>query len=162
MKTWFKNVCRISCVVLGIVIFLSAQVCFAAGTVSITKDKTTKFYNERVVEYLITWTADSAAATVPATATDTAIVGYVFMAQTNPGTTAPTDDYDITLTDADGIDVFGGELLNRDEANSEQTVPKVGSSVYGSRFVNSVLTFNLSNNAVNSATGTVRVYVYTD
>jgi hypothetical protein len=39
---------------------------------------------------------------------------------TNPGATAPTDNYDIVVNDADGVDVAAGVLANRDTANSEQ------------------------------------------
>ena len=106
----------------------------------------------------MSWTADSADGSVPATASP-AFNGYVFLITTNPGGTAPTDNYDITLTDSDTVDVAGGELANRDTTTSEQVVPKVG-AVYGSRYVETGVTLNLSGNSVNSATGTVKIYVY--
>ena len=126
----------------------------AAGTVSTVKSKLAG----DVVAYTMSWTADAADGSVPATASPL-FNGYVFLVTTNPGATAPTDNYDITLTDSDGVDIAGGELLNRDTANSEQAVPKVG-AVYGSRYVEDGVTLNLSGNSVNSATGTVKIYVY--
>ena len=42
---------------------------------------------------------------------------------TNPGATAPTDNYDIVVNDADSVDVAAGVLANRDTANSEQAYP---------------------------------------
>ena len=111
---------------------------------------------------VIDWTADSVDATVPSTATGTAYTDQikgakVLMALTDPGATAPTDLYDITITDAYGVDVFGGELGNRSTSSSEQALPKIGSG-YGPRPVEGALTFNLTNNSVNSATGQVRVF----
>lgn len=51
------------------------------------------------------------------------IAGTLVKAVTNPGATAPTDDYDITLTDGEGVDVLAAcqaGLSNRDTATSEQ------------------------------------------
>lgn len=81
------------------------------------------------------------------------------LAVTNPsgGATAPTDNYDITITDADGVDIFGGALNNRDEANSEQARPAIA-TLAGERLVDGVLTFNLSGNSVDSAAGVCKVY----
>ncbi len=45
--------------------------------------------------------------------------GWLIKAVTNPDATAPTANYDITLVDADGIDVAEGLLANRHTANSE-------------------------------------------
>jgi hypothetical protein len=42
---------------------------------------------------------------------------------TDPGATAPTDDYDITLVDEDGIDALAGAGANRDTTNTEQVYP---------------------------------------
>ena len=83
---------------------------------------------------------------------------YCIMAVTNPGSTAPTDNYAIVLNDADGCDIFGGELNNRDTATSEQAVPKMG-NVYGARpILTSSLTFTLTGNSVNTALGTCAFY----
>lgn len=108
------------------------------------------------------WTADAADGSVPATAI-TANMAKVLsglkavLAITNPGTTAPTDNYDIVISDPDGVDIFGDALLNRDTSNSEQARPAI-STLAGERLVNGVLTFTLTNNSVNSATGTCKVY----
>lgn len=127
----------------------------AAGTVTqaLTRVSAT------VYTIVYTWTGDAADGTVPATASNWPIEGYVFLVVTNPGGTAPTDNYDITLTDADAVDVMGGELANRDQTNSEQAVPAVGSGVYGARWVSGTLTLNITNQNVVSATGTVTVYI---
>lgn len=112
-----------------------------------------------VTLYTYTFTADAAAATVPdAVCADSdgnqVVHGYLVLAATNPGTTAPTDNYDITVEDSDGIDKFGGVLTNRDTANSEQDIPATGATR-----VDDVLTVKLSGNSVNSATGVMKFWV---
>jgi len=48
---------------------------------------------------------------------------YLVKMVTDPGSAAPTDDYDITLLDDDGLDVLGGAGGNRDTANNEVAHP---------------------------------------
>lgn len=105
-------------------------------------------------------TADSADASFPSTATRP-IRGWVYLAETNPGTTSPTDNYDITLTNSEGVDIFGGALTNRDETNTERAVPLLNSSPYPC-WVNGALTMAVTalSNAVNSATFTLKVWYY--
>lgn len=142
--------------ILTIVLFLLIPAyAFSAGTVTQAWTQCTK--NVECLAY--TWTADASAATVPATASNKSIDGYVIQVVTNPGSTAPTDDYDITLTNSDGADVMGGALANRDTANSEIAIPKVDGTNYADAWVSGTLTLNISNNSVNSATGVVRVYI---
>ena len=82
------------------------------------------------------------------------------MVITDPGTEAPTADYDITLTDADGVDVMGGELADRHTTATEQAVPKIGDTVYGTRFVKGPLIFAITNNSVNDAAGEIFIYIW--
>jgi hypothetical protein len=232
---------RLSYLLLAVfILFGSAAGIYAAGTVDGSMTDVTSRYKMVV----FTWTADSAAATVPATANDDNIEGYIVRAVTDPGGTAtashtcdatcaandelaltahpftagdivqssvsesgmtadtdyyvcpattgatanffklddtditcasilnltaatiagvlsnlgPTDNYDITITDAHGVDVMGGELNNRDAINSEQALPKID-AVYGGGIINETVTLNISNNSVNSATGTVTLYI---
>ncbi len=86
------------------------------------------------------------------------IFGFVVLVLTNPGATAPTAEYDLTITDEEGCDILGEEGANRSATVTEQVIPAIGSG-FGPRFVNSKLTLNLSNNSVDSANGTVLVYV---
>lgn len=108
--------------------------------------------------YRIAWTADASDGSVPSTQSDSDIFGFIVRVVTNPGATAPTADYDITITDEDDVDVLGGEGADRSASASEQVIPMLGSS-YGPCYVNSKLTFNLSNNSENSAVGEVVIYV---
>lgn len=117
-----------------------------------------------IVTVTIDWVADDTNATVPDGVFDTTdmvdILGRcATMAITNPGTTAPTDNYDITVEDDQGCDIYGGALTNRDTALSEQTAPIFLAPAAFARtrrrpIISNSLTFKLANNAVNSATGT--------
>lgn len=59
--------------------------------------------------------------------TDIELAGFVTRVLTNPGSAAPTDNYDLTLGDPDdsSFDVLGGLLVNRDTANTEQIAPVI-------------------------------------
>src|SRR4051812_32088221 len=58
-----------------------------------------------------------------ATFTTSKINGTILRCATNPGSAAPTDDWDVTLTDEDGLDVLAGQGANRDTTNSEHFCP---------------------------------------
>lgn len=102
------------------------------------------------------WTSDDATGAVSEAYSGVAN-GFVCLVVTDPGATAPTDDYDITITDSDGVDIMGGTLANRDATATEQAVPQIGNA-YGCRFVAGAFTVNITN-AGNSKVGTVKVYV---
>lgn len=76
-----------------------------------------------------TWLSDDAAGT--ASGTTKPISGVILRAVTDPGETAPTDDYDIVVNDANGVDVMAAALADRDTANTEQVIPAVGPAVSG-------------------------------
>jgi len=139
---------------IALIVFYAGIMANAAGSsVTVTYTRIGDVYT--LVTY--TWTADDSNGSVPATASKS-LAGYIVKVVTDPGATAPTDDYDITLTDSDGVDVMGGALADRDTANTEQAVPKIGAA-YGGSFFTGALTLNISNNSVNSATGEVKVYI---
>ena len=135
----------------------------SSATITFGKIDTPYAGTHGIVEVKIEWVGDDADGSVPDTvfdSTDTIdILGrYCVLAVTDPdGDTAPTDNYDITVEDEYGCDIFGGALENRDTANSEQAVPKV-SSVYGGRLCAGTWTFKLSGNSVNSAEGKCVLY----
>lgn len=120
-----------------------------AGTVTITHYQ----LGAAVRRIQVDWVADAADGSVPATALP-AFEGRILALTTNPGATAPTDNYDITLVDAEGADRLQGVGANRDTANTEQ-VPVVysGSTIPPVVDADEVLTFTLANNSVNSALG---------
>lgn len=117
-----------------------------AGTVTIAHETV-----GNVRKIIATCVADAADASFPATALP-AFEGRILAIATNPGATAPTDNYDVTLPNQHGYDVLQGLGANRDTANTEQ-VPIVYSGTGTHPAVNEsdVLTLTIANNAVNGA-----------
>jgi hypothetical protein len=94
-----------------------------AGTVVITQGEGVSSPNKRIV---FDWTSDAAGA-VNGTLSRR-LNGYIRAVKTNPdNTAAPTDLYDITLTDEDGFDVLAGAGANRSTVNTEQIQPTINS-----------------------------------
>lgn len=85
--------------------------------------------------------------------------GFLVRLTTNPGATAPQDNYDITLTDADGLDVVESLALNRDTANSEG-VYIVATGAPTPPLLTGDHTLALANNNVNGAITVVNLYIY--
>jgi hypothetical protein len=108
-----------------------------------------------------TWqaAADGSLSAYPISANQAKVLSglYAVQAVINPGATAPTASYDVTLTDTDGVDVFGGTLGNLSATASAIVRPDIA-TLAGKRLVQGVLTFNLTNNSVNSANGVIKVY----
>lgn len=69
------------------------------------------------------------------------------------GVAAPTDNYDITITDEDGVDVLVGAGANRSATVTQQVTTASLSAVAGDR-----LTLNVTN-AGNAKAGTVHLYL---
>lgn len=89
------------------------------------------------------------------------INGTLYMVETDPGTTAPQDNYTVTLTNAGAIDVMGGAMADCDTANSEEWQPYfTNSASYGARPVMGRLTLAIADNNVNTALGTIYIYYY--
>ncbi len=100
----------------------------------------------------IVWSWTSSAGGAADLATVGSYYGTVLAVITNPGATAPTDDYDVTITDVDSFDVLQGVGANRDTTNTEVASPPSVSPVFGK------LTLNVSN-AGNAKVGVVTLYV---
>jgi hypothetical protein len=146
----------IAVALLGLVMMATSA--FAAGS-STTPTGPTKVSGVETSYYTVKWdwVADDTDGSVPSD-TVNGILGYVVRVITDPGATAPTDDYDITLTDAYGCDVMGGALADRDTTATEQAMPIIGGASTGALVLDS-LTVNITGNSVNSATGTVYVLI---
>lgn len=79
--------------------------------------------------------------------------GEVIALITDPdGTAAPTDNYDISITDDEGYDVMQGAGANRDTANTETAVPTAKSVAFGK------LTLDVTN-AGSAKAGTAVLYI---
>jgi len=112
----------------------------------------------------LTCTADSSDGSYPATAL-TGIPsngrgGRLLQIITDPQSTAPQDNYDITVTDSGGADLLLGVGANRDTANTEVAVIATNGAhpVYAGT---DTLTLNITNNNVNSAGIVIKLY-YTE
>ncbi len=78
--------------------------------------------------------------------------------ETDPGATAPTDNYDLYIYDGMGVDIMGGALNNRDTSNSEDTQPQIDSQAAAYMPFQGAFTLEQSNNAQAGAIYTVRIY----
>lgn len=127
----------------------------AVGTTTVTESK---FGHVRRV--IVDFVASSTDGSIPDTVLP-AFEGRLAELTTNPGTTAPTDNYDLTLIDAEGADRLQGVGANRDTANTE-SVPVVyaASTIHPPVGLWDTLTLKFANNSVNSATGRV-ILIYT-
>lgn len=147
----------ISGVVLALTL-LVASVSWASDSMTVTPYDY-KDHNLRVIK--IDW-VDSPALTMESqySGVDSWIQGwYLFKVQTKPGAAAaqPDDDYDITITDAEGHDVMGGELANRDESNTEEAVPKID-TVYGPQ--PNISSWTITVSGQTTAAGTGEIYMF--
>ena len=116
-----------------------------AGTVTVEES-----YFEGICKIKWSWTSTAGGAAD--LVTTKAYYGEVLALVTDPGATAPTDDYDITITDPDGYDVMQAAGANRDTANTETAVPTAKSVAFG------LLTLNVAN-AGNAKVGTATLYI---
>lgn len=112
------------------------------------------------------WTGDASNGTVPSTDTSTVITAEISgmnitTIETIPGSgaAAPTNGYDITLINANGIDMAGGKLASRSSTLPEQIICRVNATdeIYITPPVTGVLTLVVTGNSVASATGVVVV-----
>jgi hypothetical protein len=87
-----------------------------------------------------------------------ALMGKVVMVVTDPGATAPADNYSLQLKDSAGVDILGGAGASRDTANSEQIMPKWGTDYFHARPVYGPITFSVSATANADCNGEVFIY----
>lgn len=113
----------------------------------------------------LTCTADGSDGSFPATALVTKFSGELIRMVTNPGATAPTNLYDIVLTDADAIDVLYGAGANLLTATTEENWLAAHSTAANKGYlqnpvisVEDVLTWTITNNSVNSAIIVAKLY----
>lgn len=116
---------------------------------------------------LIDFTTDDTTGSVAVTTRK--IVGELIKIVTDPGSVAPTDNWDVVLTDEEGVDlsvhmddVAIAALIARDTANSEETyLPLEDTAGTGRVAAWPVVCDKLTvtvNNAGNSKTGQIIIY----
>ena len=151
---------RLSILAILLVLLMPAMA-FSVGTgtytTSYNPDQATN-YKHKVLAVSIT--DDTNGTTVALTETD--VLGYWLCAmETNPGSTAPTDDYDIVINTAGGVDILGGAGANRDTSTTETAYPTIDSTSgqKGCVPINSALSLVLSGNSVNNATVAIKLFL---
>lgn len=99
------------------------------GTMALTYDDL-----GTVKKIIADWTSSTSGV---ADATTKKIVGSLIKGVTDPSTDAPTDDYDIVITDPEGFNVLtasNDDLADRDTANTEEVYFSQYSTSGGSMF----------------------------
>jgi hypothetical protein len=124
----------------------------AAGTVTATKSAYNAHGQGEPKTLTIAWTSDASGAVNGNLSPR--IAGEIIQIETNPGSPAPTDNYDAVLLDAAGFDVARGLLTDRDTITTETVVPIIettlGANVYGNRvWVASTLELQILNAGVS-------------
>jgi hypothetical protein len=119
----------------------------------------------RYRKVLIDWTSDNATGAVSASSRK--ICGRLVKAVTDPGSAAPTANYDIALTDDEGVDLLAAcqsTLADRHTANTEQVYFLVKDAA-GTPLAQSLhplvcdtITVSVTN-AGNSKTGQIILYI---
>ncbi len=111
-------------------------------------------------KFVWTFTADAGDGSVP----DQQIIpagwsGHLLRVEVIMGVTPPTDALtDLTIVNNDSFDVLGGEGLDL-TTSSDQAITPIGGGAYTPVPYVGGLTAKIANNAVNSATATIVVYV---
>lgn len=127
-----------------------------AGTVTATWAPVKQLANGRVIQKLsIAWTCTAGGA---ADLSIDNLKGWLVKVVTNPDDSqAPTDNYDITLVDANGVDAAQGKIIDRDTATSEEvyTTP-TGASV--PVLLDGTYTFTVAN-AGNAKSGVCELHI---
>lgn len=116
-----------------------------------------------VKKVIATWTSDGIG---NASGTSRKIVGRLIKGQTIPSD-GPTNNYGITITDDNGVDVLGGcqsTLQNRDTSNTEEAYFLVLDAAAGTPLAKSIhpvvcsqLTFTVASAAI-AKSGTIVLY----
>jgi len=118
----------------------------SAGAVVSTSDDQIGESGVRLLQ--ISYTTHASAGTFTC-ALNSDITGWLMKVQTDPGATAPTTLYDITITDDNGEDVMAGALADRSATVTESV--RVTVENYGALSVNVT-------NAGNSKTSEILIY----
>ena len=119
-----------------------------AGTITVTHVPPVG----RVGRIVFACTADAADGSFPDT-TLPSFEGELVALATDPGATAPTANYDVTLVDSYGLDRLQGVGANRHTTNSEHAnIVYSATSLHPQVAHGETLTLNIDNSSVNSAT----------
>lgn len=129
----------------------------AGSAHTLTSVRLPYFDNNVIGEHLTAITGDDANGTVPTLVLDFPQDCELLQIETNPGSTGPTADWDVTLIDSDGADVLDGS--GQDRHTSSTLVDPI---IWGSTSLHPVIksgtyTLTVANTSVNSATATIAI-----
>jgi len=112
----------------------------------------------------LTWTGSAADGNFTSTAITAAHVDklsgfYLYQIETDPGSTAPTANYDITLTDSTSFDILGGRGNNKSATLTEAAIPANSTgSFYPVIMAAETYTLAITGNTAPSSGGVIRLY----
>lgn len=166
MKTKAYLPSMLTGLLLLILLCLTASLCFGAGSSTSLSCTSLKNYTagQESIDTgarlcTISYVGDDSTGSVPNTTITAATYGlfglYLYSVETNPGTTAPTDNWDVFVYDGDSVDICAGNGNNRDTSNSELAFCATSTQPYG--VISGNLTVTISGNSNASATGTVKL-----
>jgi hypothetical protein len=155
---------RLSVIMLMITLLILAPVIVMAvgvGTYTTSYNQTWDSTNKARLKVLTVSITDDTAGTTVALVEADVMSYFLCSMETNPGATAPTDDYDIVINTAGGVDILGGAGANRDTANTEIAYPTVDATTGQKACVpiNGALSLVLSGNSVNNATTVIKLFL---
>jgi len=127
------------------------SIAWSAGSCALTSTENITINNVIQRKYItLTCTGDGSIAAYSFSPSARGVRGwYLYSITTDPGTPAPTDNYDITLVVA-GEDVAGGLLANR-STSATQTV-QISPTTLGYQMMDEVMAITFANNAANPST----------
>ena len=102
----------------------------------------------------ITWTSDDTDGSVSATGLD--FDGEILQLNTNPGSGPPSPNYDITILDADAVDVLANDGANRHTTDSQAAPITIAAATHPYSFGAHTFTIAAAGNSTN---GVARLYI---
>lgn len=147
------------CILVGVLLFSYQNVYAAAGSWSAwTYDQVSASSNIKTMTVTMTGGTGANAGTVPNLSFDATTLAYIkgwylYGVETDPGSTGPTDQYDVVINDVHSLDIMGGALANRSNTNTELVFPKWPQTATGFPALDgTALTVVVSGNSVESST----------
>jgi hypothetical protein len=129
-----------------------------SGTVTIVADNTSPNARDYLNCYTVDWLSDSGG---NVTASIDELRGTIERIVFNPddGATSPTNNYDMTLNDQDGIDTLNGKGANLSQSTASSTISTEGDGTTNIPMaVSGTLSLAITN-AGNAKGGIIRVYI---
>lgn len=153
-------------VMMGVLLVSYQNVFAAAGSWSSwTYDSVSASSGIKTMSVTMTGGTGAESGTVPNLSFDATALAYIkgwylYAVETNPGSTGPTDQYDVVINDVHGLDIMGGALANRSNTNTENVFPKFPQTGTGFPALDgTALTVVVSGNAVASSTVVYKLFL---